>query len=233
MLRATFTSSFAGVVLQQQEAALGVGQLDDGVDDHLQQPRQPQLAVEALVDAQQAPQPPLGGERARRDRAVAGTGGVRPQRPQRVGIAFQAGAMVFGGCHADLLHDGAGVAAAFGQLVGVAGALREARREHAPGARPAGARPVDRDAACQAVQRVGQRERRRPARRRRAPAAASARARLGIVVRRRVTARPPRRARAVPRSAWPASAQASAAAHNALAARWGCPPSANAAAADR
>ena len=54
----------AGVVLQQQEPALGVGQLDHGVEDHLQQPRQSQLAVEALVDAEKAPQSRLGGLRA-------------------------------------------------------------------------------------------------------------------------------------------------------------------------
>jgi hypothetical protein len=40
------------VAFEQQKAALGVGELDDGVDDHLEQPRQAKLAVEPFVDAQ-------------------------------------------------------------------------------------------------------------------------------------------------------------------------------------
>ena len=72
MLRATLTTELARVVLEQEEAALGVGELDDGVDDRLEQPRQAQLAVEALVDAQQAAQARLGRGGAGRERDVAG-----------------------------------------------------------------------------------------------------------------------------------------------------------------
>ena len=101
----------AAVVLEQQEAALGVGQLDDGVDDGLEQARQAQLAVEALVDAQEAAQAALGLSGARGQRgAVRVAGGItrvtgRAPQPARLRIGGEPRAVLFRRCHADLLED--------------------------------------------------------------------------------------------------------------------------------
>ncbi len=85
MLRAALTCSSPVVVLQQQEPAFGVGQLDHGVEDHLQQARQAQLAVQPLVDAQQPPQARLGGLRARRQ-PVASAPAAAGGQPDGVGV---------------------------------------------------------------------------------------------------------------------------------------------------
>ncbi len=99
----------ARIVLEQQEAALGVGELDHRVDDELEQSRQAQLAVESLVDAQEPPQARLGGGRAGRERDVA-TGGERRgwterAEPGRVGIGVETGTVVLRAGHADLLEN--------------------------------------------------------------------------------------------------------------------------------
>ena len=96
----------AALVLEQQEAALGVGQLDHRVDDHLEQPRQAQLAVESLVDAQQAPEPPLGLRGARRQRRLRHRPLPRAAgEPARLRIALETRTKRLRCRHADLLED--------------------------------------------------------------------------------------------------------------------------------
>ena len=97
----------APLVLEQQEAALGVGQLDDGVDDRLEQARQPQLAVEPLVDAQEAPQPRLGGLARAQPGLAPGPAAPSPRSHSASGSLSRRCTMMFRRRHADLLENGA------------------------------------------------------------------------------------------------------------------------------
>ena len=133
MLRATLTISSPFVVLEQEESALGVGQLDDRVHDQLEQARQAQLAVETLVDPEQAAQPAFAPLRA--GPGFTRAPGARTTLSARtpfleagqlgqlgedtgIGILLQAGAVVRGRGHEDLLEQSAGHGQAPERIIG-------------------------------------------------------------------------------------------------------------------
>ena len=109
-----FDAPGAGAIGEQDEAALGGGEVEDGVEDEIEQDRQALLGVEALVDREELAQRlrlPDGRRRAggrgrlRRRRApVAGVGGGEQlAQAARVGVVVDAVAAELGGAHADLL----------------------------------------------------------------------------------------------------------------------------------